>query len=198
MFSENDRKNALFGSAGILVLIVACVASIGLYKLAVPAHVDADTTNITYEDYEAAFLKWQESEIDDYEITLHGGADDVVLRVGDAGTSIEVLQHLHQKEPVDYLNMSEYSASLRELTVEYMFELAEGSIGAYERGSFPRSEDASYDFFYDFDARFHPELGYPVYLGEYKRISRPSREISWRERDWWPVEVKDFKVLDSR
>lgn len=198
MFSENDRRNALLGSLTIIVMVAVCAASVFLYKLAVPEHVDADTMTVSYSDYEQAFLKWQASEIDNYEITLRAGDDDLILRVADAGTSIEVLQHFYKGEPIDELDMDDYSAELRTMSVEHMFEVLEGTIVQYEVHGLPPSRDESYTFFYDLTVRFDPTLGYPVYMGEHKRIIRPSREVTLREVYWIPIEVKDFKVLDAR
>ena len=198
MFSENDRRNALLGGLTIIVMVAVCAASVFLYKLAVPEHVDADTMTASYSDYEQAFLKWQESEIDNYEITLRGGDDDVILRVADAGTSVEVVQHFYKGEPIDDTDMDEYSAELRNMSVEHMFDVLQITLAQYEAGDLPRSLDESYTFFYDLTARFDPALGYPVYMGEHKRIIRPSREVTLREVYWIPVEVKDFKVLDAR
>ncbi|HEX8598414.1 MAG TPA: hypothetical protein VF952_07850 [Chloroflexia bacterium] len=198
MFRENERKSALFGSAGMLVLIIACVATIGLYKLSVPAHVDADTTSISYDDYKTAFLKWQESEIYSYEITLQGGDDEITLRVAEAGTSVEVLQHLYMGEPIDESEMDEYSVELRSMTVEYMFDLVRNTLEVYERDYLTRSADETYSFLYDLDVRFDPGVGYPVYMGEQQRVTRSSGEITWREVSWLPIVVKNFKVLDDR
>lgn len=198
MFRDNDRKSALFGSAGILVLIIACVATIGLYKLSVPAHVDADTTSISYDEYETAFLKWQASEIYSYEITLQSGDDEVTLRVAEAGTSVEVLQHLYMGEPIDESDMDEYSVELRSMTIEYMFDVVRNMLDAYERDYLDRSADETYSFFYDLEVRFDPGAGYPVYMGEHQRVTRSSGELTWREVSWLPLVVKNVKVLEDR
>ena len=197
MFSESNRRNALLGSIAIIAMIFACGASIRLYKLSVPEQVEHDTVSFSQAAYDEALEKWRSADVRSYELTVHSGDDDVVLRVSDGG-SIQVLQHLFRDRPIDENAMSKYSASLRTMTVEHLFALAADPL----RGVRPSDKDhplqARYTYFYDFHMRFDERLGYPTYMRHYERYTRPSREITWRVSLWPPVEVKDLKVLDSR
>lgn len=201
MFSENDRKNALLASIAIFLMIVACAGSIRLYKQAVPEQVEHDTRNYGLDAYQQALDKWTASGVDSYEMTIHGGDDVVILRVSNGGGSIEVLSHLHQDRPISETGLDEYSASLRTRTVESMFELAQEVLDTYETDgteTLRNPSDERYIRFYDFEVRFDERLGYPTYMGEYERTTTAAREITWRQRPWAPIEVTDFKVLNSR
>ncbi|MDQ3930946.1 MAG: hypothetical protein M3328_17605, partial [Chloroflexota bacterium] len=165
---------------------------------AMPTNVEANTRNISSDDYEAAFLKWQQSGIDSYEITIHSRNDDVTLRVSNAGNSVQVVRHLLDGQPIVENDMDSYSSSLRNMTVERMFELVGGTVDAYERENLPSSDGEHRLLFYDLDVRFDPTAGYPVYIAEHRRVTRPSREITWREVSMTPLEVKNFTVSEGR
>ncbi|MDQ3703912.1 MAG: DUF6174 domain-containing protein [Chloroflexota bacterium] len=198
MISDSQRKYALLGSAGTIVLLLACLASIGLYKQAVPPFVEANTKNVTSADYEAAFQKWQESGIENYEITIHSRNDDVTLRVTDGGASVVVVRHLLDGQPIVEEDMDSHSTGLRNMTVQRMFDMVQGSVAAHETDSLPQSDDEGRSIFYDLNVRFDPTLGYPVYIAQHRRVTRPSHEITWREVSLIPIEVKNFVVTEGR
>ncbi|HEX8228802.1 MAG TPA: hypothetical protein VF826_05745 [Chloroflexia bacterium] len=198
MMSEGQRKYTLFGSAGVIVLIIACLASIGLYKLAVPLHVEANTRNISSADYEAAFLKWQERGIDSYEVTIHSRNDDVTLRVADDGRSVVVVRHLYVGQPIVENDMDSYSRTLRNMTVQQMFDMVRDIVEAYESDNLRQVDGEGRSIFYDLEVRFDPTYGYPVYIAEHQRVTRPSHEITWREVSLIAVEVKSFTASGGR
>lgn len=198
MISDSQRKYALLGSAGTIVLLLACLASIGLYKQAVPPLVEANTKNISSADYEAAFQKWQESGIEDYEITIHSRNDDVTLRVAEAGTSVQVVRHLIDGQPIVEDDMDAHSTGLRNMTVQRMFELVRGTVEAHETDGLPQSDGEGRSIFYDLNVRFDPTSGYPVYISQHRRVTRPSHEVTWREVSLIPIEVENFIVTEGR
>jgi hypothetical protein len=212
VFSENDRRNALLGSLTIFVMIFACAASIRLYKLAVPEHVDGDTVSFSQAAFEQALARWQAAGVQSYEMTIRSGDELVVLRVSDGGESVKVVQHLYDDRAIDEQRISPYSARLRTMTVEHLFAMAQGTdTGAPPTGANRApGEDTTYfydsdrrfderlTYFYDFNMRFDERLGYPNYMSQYERTTRPSREITWRVNLRPPLEVKALTVLESR
>ncbi|HEX8598416.1 MAG TPA: hypothetical protein VF952_07860 [Chloroflexia bacterium] len=198
MISEGQRRYALFGSAGTIVLLLACLASIALYKQAVPPFVEANTENISSADYEAAFLKWQESGIDSYEITIHSRNDDITLRVAGGGASVVVVRHLLDGQPIVESDMDAHSTRLRNMTVDRLFEIVRGTVEAHESNNLPQSDNEGRSLFYDLAVRFDPTAGYPVYIAQHQRVTRPSHEITWREVSLIPIEVKNFIVSEGR
>ncbi len=198
MISDSQRKYALLGSAGTIVLLLACLAGIVLYKQAVPPFVEANTKNVTSADYEAAFQKWQESGIENYEITIHSRNDDVTLRVTGGGASVVVVRHLLDGQPIVEEDMDAHSTGLRNMTVRRMFEMVQGTVAAHETDSLPQSDNEGRSIFYDLSVRFDPTSGYPVYIAQHRRVTRPSHEITWREVSLIPIEVKNFIVTEGR
>src|SRR5437764_15296352 len=99
MLTNNDRKNAAIASLAILSLIVACAATIALYKLVVPEHVDRDTISITPEAYAQALEKWQAQHITGYQITVARGDGEATLRVT-GGTDIQVIKQVYKGREV--------------------------------------------------------------------------------------------------
>ncbi len=198
MFSENDRRNIIIGSLLVIVLTIACVATIRFYKSSVPEQVERDTLNITEADYTQAVAKWRAQNVSEYEMTLHSGADDVTLRVNVGGTDVpQVLKHSHGGSPVTD-EVPAGSALLRRMTVDLLFQYANQAVAASaaQSGAVPsHTSNGEYDFFRDYTVRFDQNRGYPTYFATYQRKAHTSREIVWRETIQAPIEIRALKVI---
>jgi hypothetical protein len=192
MLTGNDRKNIVIASVIILALIVACAATIGLYKSAVAEHVDRDTINITRDSYAQALAKWQGQHLKQYQMTVSSDGGEVAMIVaGDGG--VQVLRQSYEGQNVAISDAPGNLGQLRQMTVEHMFQLALDALDKVQKGQSPtQSGDGKSDYFYDYDVHLDAALGYPTYFAEYRRVTRPSREITWREVVQPVIVVKDF------
>jgi hypothetical protein len=196
MLTDDDRKNAIIASVAVLALVVVCVATIGFYKSVVAEHVDRNTINITEESYEQALAKWQAQHITDYEITVATGQSEATLRVTGGGANIDVIKQSYAGSEASLSSAPGELDELRQMTVERLFQLSRDALDDMESGAGPsRSEDGAFDYFYDYDIHLDGTHGYPRYFAEYQRVTKPSREITWRGALQPAIEVKDFKSL---
>jgi hypothetical protein len=189
VFSESDRRNVVLGTLVVVLLIGACVGTIQLYKLNIPEHVDRSTIDVTQSDYNQALQKWLARGVSEYELSIRSGSEEIILRVPGMNSSpVEVIQHLHSGSPADELNLPTGSGRLRRMTVDRLF-------GEIKRVLDFDTTVGANQLFYDYSARFDPDLGYPTYYSAYQRITKPSREIVWRNTLQPPVEVTNLKII---
>ncbi|HKP51455.1 MAG TPA: hypothetical protein VJ183_02265 [Chloroflexia bacterium] len=183
------------GSVVIALLIAACVGLIQLYKTNIPEHVDRSTIDVTQSEYDQALQKWRARGASEYEFSIHSGSEDIRLHVPGTSGPADVLQHLHLGSGVDEENLPQGSGRLRRMTIESLFEDIKEGIDVSAIDSSFGSPNSKNNLFYDYSARFNPELGYPTYYSSYLRVTRPSREIVWRSTLDAPVEVTDVKII---
>jgi len=59
----------------------------------------------------------------------------------------------------------------------------------------PHTSDDGSTTYYDYEIKLDQNFGYPTHIASYKRVTRPSREITWREKTQEATDVIAFKVL---
>jgi hypothetical protein len=188
VFSESDRRNIVVGSVAVILMMIACVGTIQFFKSNIPEHVEGSTIDVTQSDYDQALQKWNARGVLEYELSIHSGDEDIILRVPGITSPVGVIQHLHSGSPVDENNLPRGSGRLRRLTVDILF-------GEIDRALDFDTTLGADQLFYDYSARFHPEFGYPIFYSAYQRVTKPSREIIWRNTIHPPVEVTNLKVI---
>ncbi len=194
MFTSDDRKNAIIGAVSVLGLLLTCMVSILLYKSVVAEQVDRSTVNITEDDYRKALARWQASGITEYELKLDRNQAEVTLRVT-GGPNIQVISQSYRGAKVSDLEDIPEVTELQQFTVERLFDTVASSLHTVEAGASAGTNNPQGSYFYDYDIRFDPALGYPTYIMGYRRFTKPSREITWREIIEPAVEVKEFKAI---
>ncbi|HYP39907.1 MAG TPA: hypothetical protein VEX13_06065 [Chloroflexia bacterium] len=196
------RKRTLIGAILILTLIIACVVTVRLYKVAVPEHVDRDTINITANDYEQALNKWRSSNVVEYEISSIMADEEVTLRVNQPENLIYVLRHYRANEPFGAFDpnipiMPSQYVKYNIYTVNGMFELAKQRLDFMQSLNGERIEpsEEEFDFFHDYIIQFDPTDGHPTYVADKIRTAHRLRELTWRAAGVPAIEVKGFKIL---
>jgi hypothetical protein len=195
VFSESGRRNIVLGAVAVILLIVACAVTVQLYKSNVPEHVDRNTINVTQSDYDQALQKWTARGVSEYEISIHSGADDITLRVSGGVDTIQVLQHLHSGSPANEQRLPAGAALLRRMTVDLLFQNVKEALDFNALGGGSNRPGSNDVYFFDYSARFNPDLGYPTYFSAYQRATKASREIVWRETIQAPIEVTNLKII---
>ena len=196
------RKRTLIGAIFILALVIACVVTVRVYKLAVPEQVDRDTINITASDYEQALNKWRSSNVVEYEISSVMADEEVTLRVNQPENLIYVLRHYRNNEPFGAFDpnipiMPSQFVKYNIYTVNGMFELAKQRLDFMQSLNGERIEpsEEEFDYFHDYIIQFDPTDGHPTYIDDKIRTAHSLRELTWRASGVPAIEVKDFKVL---
>ena len=193
------RYSPFLPSVIILGLIVACLATAFTYRQSVPAHVDRDTINISESDYEQALAKWEARQVVEYTITVARNADQITIRVNRETGDIFLLEWLRAGHPyeggVPDPNNPVIPGLYYDLSVDGMFDRIREWLDAIESGQplAPTVEETEY--FNDFVARFHPELGYPIYVANYVRSAHRTREVIWRSPARPILEVQSLTIM---
>jgi hypothetical protein len=195
MFTGNDRQNALRGAAALFGLIIACLLSVILYKQLVPENVEHDTINITREEYEAAVARWQASRPREYELTLERSDHEVTLRISNENSTTELVKWLYLGRKPDEENDPPIPVELLSMTVEELFVLVEDSLATVNSDALPREDEFQSMIFYDFEIELNETLGYPTHLAWFRRLTKPARELTWRQETEDPIEVKGLRVI---
>jgi len=195
MFIENDRKNVIRGAAALLGLIIACLLSVVLYKQLVPGNVERDTINVTREQYEQARAKWQANRPREYELTLERSDHEVTLRISNEVSTTEMVRWLYLGREPDEENDPPLPVELLSMTVEELFLLVDDSLTVVGSSDLPREDEFQSIIFYDFEVKLNETLGYPTHLAWYRRLTKPARELTWRQETESAIEVKDLRVL---
>jgi hypothetical protein len=195
MFTSNDKHNTIRGAAALFSLIVACLLSVVLYKQLVPKNVEHDTINITREDYEQALAKWQANRPRDYELTLERSDHEVTLRISTELSTTELVQWLYLGRKPDEENDPPIPVELLSMTVEELFALVDDSLSTVNSDALPREDEFEASIFYDFEVALDEALGYPTHLAWYRRLTKPARELTWRQETQDTIDVKALKVL---
>jgi hypothetical protein len=199
---NKDRKRTLLGAILILALVVACVVTVRLYKLAVPEQVDKDTINITASDYEQALNKWRSSNVVEYEISSVMADEEVTLRVNQPENLIYVLRHYRNGEPFGAFDpnipiMPSQFIKYNIYTVNGMFDLAKQRLDFMQSLNGERIEpsEEEFDYFHDYIIQFDPTTGHPTYIADKIRTAHRLRELTWRASGVPAIEVKGLKIL---
>ncbi|HEX9990920.1 MAG TPA: hypothetical protein VGE45_20875 [Chloroflexia bacterium] len=199
---DTGRKRTLIGAILILALVIACVVTVRLYKLAVPEQVDRDTINITASDYEQALNKWRSANVVEYEISTIMADEEVTLRVNQPENLIYVLRHYRNNEPYGAFDpnipiMPSQFIKYKIYTVDGMFELAKQRLDFMQSLNGERIEpsEEEFDYFHDYIIQFDPSTGRPTYIADKIRTAHRLRELTWRASGVPAIEVKGFKIL---
>jgi hypothetical protein len=192
VFSDSDRRNIIVGSVVTLLLVVACVGSMALYRQAVPEQVERDTVNITEASYQSAVDKWVASNLSSYEMTVERGDYAVTLDVSDNGNTTRMVKHFYRGTES---RTDDPPEALVHMTVEKLFAQTHDALSKVTTGGLRSFVAGDTSTFYDFEVQFDPTLGYPTRITEYRRLTWVRKDITWRFLEQPDTTVRDFKVL---
>ena len=197
--SGDERRGTIIASALIVLLIVACAATAGVYRANMPPHVDANTINFTQDEYDQALAKWESREVAEYTTTARRGRDQLTIRVNTENDEIFLLEWLRDGEPYEGATPDPNRAVLpglyQQYRVEAMFDKAREWLDLMASGQQPEMRVGETVFYQDYVVRFDPELGYPSYLAHHTRSVHRTRELVWRQEAEPIIEVKQVTVV---
>jgi len=196
---DGERSSPLIAVTLILGLILACLASTFLYRQNVPEHVERDTINIAESDYEQALTKWEARKVVEYTIAVARNTDQITIRVNRDTGDIFLLEWLRGGRPYEGAGIDPNNPLMPglhyNLSVDGMFETVREWLDAMKSDQPLTPAVGEIDYFNDFVAQFHPELGYPTHLVNYVRAAHRTREVVWRSSDQPSLEIKSLTII---